>query len=237
MMTARKSAAGRVHDEVWALLPWFVNGTLDEFEATRVRNHMRTCTRCQREVAGQTWLRGRIHRAPPMANAVAPGFEKLLARIQNETVAAPSGTGERAAPGLFERLQQWVSPLSRRPLAWSLATALLAVSALPLWLYPGWLVGSSPFHTAANPGSFAQFQPNDIRVVFAEPLSPAAIDAIVAPMHGRVVAGPSGPGVYTIRFDDGDRLPAALASRLGMLRARKDVAVAEPAVPLSEPRQ
>ena len=43
-------------DAVWALIPWYVNGTLDEDERARVEHHAAKYPACQREIAEQRRL-------------------------------------------------------------------------------------------------------------------------------------------------------------------------------------
>jgi anti-sigma factor RsiW len=233
-MTRRTPSANESHDEIWLLLPWYINGTLDELESKRVRQHLQRCPRCQREITAQVSLCERVHHATPGDVAIDPAFQKLMARIQKETATAARNASEPKAPGIFGWWQRWSEPLFRQPVAWGLATALLAVAGLPLLPYRQPAAPVNTFHTSASPSSLAQFQLSDVRVVFSEPLAIAAIQGIVAPLNGRIVDGPSGPGVYTIRFRDSVRSPDLLASRLEALRARKDVALAEPAIPISE---
>jgi len=45
-----QSAAARDHDEVYDLLPWYVNRTLESKQIDLVSQHINQCTECQREV-------------------------------------------------------------------------------------------------------------------------------------------------------------------------------------------
>jgi len=70
-MTGRVLRFGSsVHKVVDALLPWYVNGTLEGDELEGVRRHLGECELCRREAE---WLRkprigaGRIQRVPRLA--------------------------------------------------------------------------------------------------------------------------------------------------------------------------
>jgi hypothetical protein len=228
------------HDEICLLLPWYVNGTLDPPESARVSAHLLGCRGCRAELAAQRELRAQI-KAPPAMEAldanVALGH--FMARIRDDfpSVRQASAVTEHASRHGLGALLNWFTLPGQRSLAWAGAAGLLAVAVLPL-VYDFRSAGRpNIFHTAANPGSFAKFEANDIRVVFAQPLTAEAIQSIVEPLQGRLVDGPSGPGIYTIRFDVRDPSPDFLAERLDRLRARKDVAFAEPAIPGSDPRR
>jgi anti-sigma factor RsiW len=41
---------GAPHDEIRALLPWYVTGRLDDREQARVAAHLKTCRACQEEL-------------------------------------------------------------------------------------------------------------------------------------------------------------------------------------------
>jgi hypothetical protein len=44
------TAVGLGHDEVWALLPWSANGTLEGAEEAAVASHLLTCAACREEI-------------------------------------------------------------------------------------------------------------------------------------------------------------------------------------------
>ena len=226
------------HDEVRLLLPWYVNGSLDSLESARVRAHLRGCSRCRAEVAAQRELRAHIKAIPPPTEIDANlALGKFMARIRDD--ANPVREASRMSEpdprhGLGTLLNWFILP-GQRSLGWAGVAALLALAVLPLAPDLGSSVGPNIFHTAANPGSYARFEPNDVRVVFAQPLTAEAIQSIVESLQGRIVDGPAGPGVYTIRFDVRDPSPDFLAERLELLRARADVAFAAPAIPVFDP--
>jgi len=228
------------HDEMGLLLPWYVNGTLDATESARVRAHLRGCSRCRDEVAAQRELRAHLTAMPPVSEIDTDlALGKFMARIREESIAtrqasAAGGNDSRRSLGV---LLNWFVLPGQRPLVWAGAVALLALAILPLASDLGSPVGSNVFHTAASPGSYARFEANDIRVVFAQPLTAEAIQSIVESLQGRVVDGPTGPGVYTIRFDAQDPSPDFVAERLDRLRERADVAFAAPAIPVSDPHR
>ncbi len=93
-------AAHKVAD---ALLPWFVNGTLEGDELAFVQQHVSGCGRCQREVE---WLRG-LHAAciaGEAAAGAAPALRNLRHRLRG-TTARPRELG--ALRQLWNRAQPW----------------------------------------------------------------------------------------------------------------------------------
>ena len=93
-------AAHKVAD---ALLPWFVNGTLEGDELDFVQQHVSRCARCQREVE---WLRG-LH-AACVAGEAAPGAAPALRRLRRRLEEPPPGRGcSDALRHFWNRAQPW----------------------------------------------------------------------------------------------------------------------------------
>jgi anti-sigma factor RsiW len=81
------------HHEVWELLPWYVNGTLDDRERASVQAHLMTCAACQAELA-------RCHDLAAAVRALADGWEpsaehfaRVLARLDATTASATPRRG------------------------------------------------------------------------------------------------------------------------------------------------
>src|ERR1700704_1184133 len=112
-------AAHKVAD---VLLPWFVNGTLDEDELAFVQQHLSECVRCQREVG---WLREL--RDACVDGEAAPGastvFRNLRRRLDEPRTARGKGTRLR---GLWRRPPPW----SRWVMAAELAVIVVLWTAL-----------------------------------------------------------------------------------------------------------
>ncbi len=220
------------HDRVWALLPWYLNGSLKASELELVKEHLRVCLLCRKEAAEQETLYHRLQHAPLVEVSSKPSFQRLLSRIREEEGSRRKSGAKQSANGFAELGGHCRQLLALRRLAVALAMGLLAFS-LP-WLLRG-LSPVSAYHTVANPGSLGQYGKNDIRVVFANQTGEAEIGRIVASVHGQIVDGPTQRSVYTIRIagDGGHPLSAILQA----LRGNKAVVFAEPALPPEDGRQ
>lgn len=229
-MSVKSSLGRQVHQAIWLLLPWHVNGTLGLFHSLRVRWHLRGCRACRDEVALQTSLRNAVQRTS-VNSAAGPAFEKFKARIQadierSDANGALSESG-RSVSGAWRGL----APYARRRGAWSAAVALLVLALSRPLLEHDTAAPVHVFRTAASPSSNAVFQPNDVRVVFARPLNPEAIQVLIAPIDGQIVGGPTDAGVYTVRIGVSGASREVVAERIERLRVSADVALAEPAIP------
>src|SRR6185503_8889039 len=83
------SSLEAVHERVQELLPWYVNGTLDEREAREVERHLFSCPGCEKEAAQCRALAAAVSApetepwSPPDAH-----LERMLARLRNDEVRA-----------------------------------------------------------------------------------------------------------------------------------------------------
>ncbi len=106
------------HDEIRESLPAFFLGGLDPDEEVTVREHLRGCEECRRELASYEPLRDALNLAADDAPLPAGARERLLERTSSVRALPTS----RPDP----------LPSVRRPshLSWSLAAASLLVAAL-----------------------------------------------------------------------------------------------------------
>lgn len=100
------------------LLPWYVNGTLEEDELREVEEHLRSCVACRREVEEWGELRRGVQQAAPQP---PPGG---LERLMDELATGGRELGHRGA-GLW------------RPLATGLIAATV-VTAVGLGVWRPW---------------------------------------------------------------------------------------------------
>jgi putative zinc finger protein len=218
------------HQEMWELLPWYVNGTLRGQELDAVTGHLSTCVECRGEVGRCRDLAAAVRTTP--AVAWAPSSERLarvLAGI-DAIEAARAGVG-----GWREWLRALLAPLRELvrgtpgPMRWALAAQgalvvlLLAVMAWQTVLLPGPLYRT--LTTGSDQASRGQAQ---IRVVFAEDITEREIRGLLGGVQGKIVDGPSAIGAYTVEV----AVPASAADRiapvLNVLRTDSKVRLAEP---------
>ena len=196
------------HKVADVLLPWFVNGTLEDDELAFVQQHLSECTRCQREVE---WLRElRAACAEGEAAGGAPTvFGKL--RRQLDEPRAPRRE-ESTMRGSWERAPRW----SR----WAMAVELAAIVGLAVALLPG---ADAPalYRTLGARNSVAQPM-GALVVVFHPTTTEAELRRILRRAEARVVDGPTQANAYVLEVGAERRKQTLQALR------------AEPAVTLVE---
>jgi hypothetical protein len=233
-MNTQKSSAYSSHDEVWSLLPWYANGSLEGPGRDRVKAHLQVCLVCRRELAGQATLAKQLEQAAGVEISYKPSFERLMSRIHKEEGRRAKANGNNQAQGPVRWLTRWKNLLnshfSTRHLAAAVATGLLGI-ALGLLINGTPEDGIKTYHTVADSKSLDRFNANDIRVVFAEQVSEQEIGKLIGSVHGSLMDGPNPAGAYTVRIVDSEGKGASLAQALSQLRGNKAVVFVEPAQP------
>jgi len=216
------------HQEVWELLPWYVNGTLSDHERTRVEAHLMTCAACQAELARCRDLAVAVHAAADAWEPSAEHFARVLARLDATTASATPRWGWwDAVRGQYERygeLLRRTPPLIRWTLVMQSALTLGLVGIL-MWQAP-W--APERFYRTLSSSSDQTAQKRvQIRVVFADDITEKALRALLTEVRGTIIAGPSPVGVYTVAvaLSGGERAQADIA--LETLRAHPQVRLAE----------
>jgi len=191
--------AGTEHRESWELLPWLVNGRLEDGEARRVEAHLRLCQPCREEYAAQRRIHEIIAADATVERMPSAGLNKLRQRIGE----AHAGAGD-AAPALPPP-QREARPTPR----WPWRNRLLAASVGAVALAVG-LDASTIWHAWRRPEAAAYYTVSStpsphpeavVRAVFAPNLTVAELQALLDDAHLRIVAGPTEAGVYSLAAD------------------------------------
>lgn len=227
--SARDTSHPSEHQEVWEILPWYVNETLDERERASVEAHLLTCAACQEELVRCRNLAAAVQSGAEEAWEPSSGhFARVLARLDATTAAATPRRGwwdtVRAQYERYGEMLRRTPPLIR----WTLVTQsafTLVFAVMLVWQAP-W--ASERFYRTLSSSSDRTAQKRvQIRVVFADDITEKDLRALLTEVRGTIVAGPSPLGVYTVAVAlSGDaRAPADMA--LHTLRAHPKVRLVE----------
>jgi len=225
------------HQKTWILLPWYVNCALTGNELEQVREHLKMCVTCRRELISQRRLVRMIRETDDREVCSQSAFLRLKQRIDEETgrqqhIRPRPVTHSSKLQNLWYRLGTVLS--SPRPVATALS--LLFILALPVGI---WLTQSKDpeFHTLAKLDSLPIAGKNDIRVVFAKTTPEAEKQRLIASIHGQILNGPSPAGVYTIRIATPDMNSPSIEAIVRQLRQNTQIIFAEPALASNGDRQ
>ena len=219
----------RVHQQVWELLPWYVNGTLTGQELHDVEAHLTTCPACQTELTRCHDLAAAVRASEDVAWSPSPAHvARVLARIE---AAEARRTWVRdwwqgvCAWGLAARGMLQTTPFLVR---WTLAAQGVLVVLLASVLV--WQMSSVPggqYRTLSAGNDHVPQSQGQIRVVFAEDITEHELRALLSSVGGTIVQGPSPLGVYTVGLPQpGDR--SDLVRLAQTMRAHPKVRLAEP---------
>jgi hypothetical protein len=222
-MRQREDHGERGHQRVWELLPWYVNGSLEQRERERVETHLAACLRCQEEERTCRRTAAGIAGAGEVAPSPHPiQFQRMLARIEESERGEPRHAGGWRLLAPFRSLVQATPRPLRGALVAQAAVILLLVGFLA-WdsLRPAPAVYRTLSDPVAAPARTAR-----LRVMFSPKSTEREIRGLLLGIRGEITAGPSPLGVYTVEVPAaGD--PAAVV--LARLRSEPQVTFAEPA--------
>jgi anti-sigma-K factor RskA len=217
------SMPGDAHQQVQALLPWYVNGTLDEGEMAAVEAHLATCAECREDLAMDRAIGRQDTAALPLD--VERGWAALRSRIDRtpapeamrvpEAMPAP-GQADNVVPLRKSWLQRSV------PMRWALAAqaaaAVLIVGAGRLMIPAA---APEPLYHAL--GSAPQSAPGNMVVIFRPDTMERDLRGAMVASGAELVGGPTASDAYVLRVAATGRDTA-----LARLRANAHVMLAEP---------
>jgi hypothetical protein len=191
------------HRRTQALLPWFVNGTLDTGEAAGVAAHLAQCGRCQADAREQAAWRAALPQDAPAAD-VDRRWSSLRRRLEAPAAPDPQPAAAGAPP--------WWKP------GWRFAVALQAMVIVVLAVA---LAGVSALEEPYRAlGAAGTVDPDALVVFRPEATSSQLRDALRA-ADARIVGGPTVTDAYLLRFRKSG------AAALATLRAQPAVARVE----------
>ena len=214
------------HPEVWALLPWVVNGTLEGDERRTVEECLATCPSCRAELARCHVVAAAMLAAPaPTCSPSTADVSRILARAGAANDSEPPITawwGRRR-----DQIRRALAALTPTPpvLRWAFAVEsalVLLLASLVVWQ----AISPAPvYRTLARSGDHAGGARLQIRIAFAEDMTERELRALLTSVGGTLVGGPSALGIYTVRIEPSSAAPGVA---LETLRAHGKVRLAEP---------
>jgi hypothetical protein len=217
MTSNRRTETSAEHHEIAALIPWYVNASLDRADRQRVGAHLSVCAICRDDLRTEQ----RIFQALDVETSIeympAASLKRLHAQLDaaQDPVAPAVEAPRRAVVGAEKK---W-----RPLLAASIAVMVLGLAALMAdrWVSVGAQLMAPKYSTVTSP----QPRPKDevIRAVFAPTMTLVELQAILDESQLRIVSGPTEAGVYSLAGKPGQSVPEALA----LLRRHPTVRFAE----------
>lgn len=223
-MTTQPAIENQDHANVWELLPWYVNEGLSPKEVNEVEAHLKNCPACQSELTRCRDLSVSV-KSNQQDNWTpsAPHFSRLLAKV-NEF--EDRRTKSQSPRGWLAKWFPWLSD-TPRPARFTLALQGALVVALASTLLVRSLVPGEMYQTLSTPAEHPAVKGQQLRLVFAEDITEKELRALLLSNRGRLVAGPSPLGVYTIELEPADSSTQAGQQAIAQLRSHPKVRLAE----------
>jgi len=208
-------------DELDALMPWFVAGTLSPKERARVEAALVAdpalqASRAAAEAEFEAVLADNDARAVPGHDAV----DKLMARIDE---AGPM-RGRSTTASLIERLGQLLQGLAPRTLVFA-GAGLALLALVEAGILASTLVGpgGQAYQVASGPGVPAPGEGSFVIVQFVDTATSGAIAAYLRDIDAEIVAGPAAGGLYHLRIAAKPLSAAERDTKIKALAQRKDL--------------
>jgi anti-sigma factor RsiW len=227
MTHGHRTPAAREHQDISALLPWYLNGSIDERDRQRLDAHLALCAGCRDELAREQ----RIYEGMTAETAVeympAASLKRLQARLDGVPAASPDpradvGTHEFAAG----QKAAWPGLMAASVAVMAVALSLLAADR---WMQFRAHAAVPDYYTVTT--SVPRPQGEVIRAVFSPTITLVELQAVLDEAQLRIISGPTEAGVYSLAAKSGRPVSAALAS----LRRDEKVRFAEITQPSSGP--
>lgn len=192
------------HEELAALLPWYVNETLDDAERSRVQRHVEQCAACRESVDMLSEVRRAVRSGSPAPLVPQPDTERLLAELD---------AGDR--------------PAVRSYLPWIAAAATVAAVAIAVtWqLAPRPADPPAMFETLTSTGADASIN-YVLEIRFMPDSSGASHSTFFESIGVGQLATPMSSHVYRVALGLGTVSLAELEQYADEIEARPEVASA-----------
>lgn len=213
-MSDQDTIPSHVHPEC-ALLPWYVNGTLDGSDREQVDRHLANCPTCRTELEDLTALKGRLttfYNAQPGPSTHAS--RHVLDRVTLETDRHSHQPAERTS--WLGNIDEWLRTLLINRWVPTLAATLFLVQiGLTFWI-------SMPTPATEQLTTRSLGMPTAMIVVsFQRTATEEQIRDLLQRIYGRVADGPTADGRYTIQVPAAD--PSAVQRKLDLLRGQPEI--------------
>jgi hypothetical protein len=224
MSDSHRSSVAREHQEISALLPWYVNGSIGEHERQRVDTHLISCAGCRDDLAQERRIYQGITAEAAVEYIPAASLKRLQARLDGVAGAASATVSAEpaAARKPSRRSMVWQGSMAASVAVMAVAISLLAADR---WMQLRAHSSAPDYYTVTTP---AVHVPGEvIRAVFLPTTTLVELQAILDEAQLRIVSGPTEAGVYSLAANS----HRSVSTSLALLRGHPKVRFAESTQP------
>ena len=204
------------HQEVSALLPWYVNDTLADAERQKVDGHVGGCAVCRDDLAVHKRILESINAQPALDYMPMASLKRLQARLD----AAQAQTASPPIPPLEPSRSDspWRGWMAASIAAMAVAIGLLAADR---WVQFEDRAKQPNYRTVTT--SSPRPQGEVIRAVFSPSITLVELQTMLDEAQLKIVSGPTEAGVYSLASNS----TLTVRSSLALLRRHSTVRFAE----------
>ncbi|MCB1907484.1 MAG: hypothetical protein KDH15_08965 [Rhodocyclaceae bacterium] len=179
------------------LLPWYVNGTLDEDGRRWVERQLQAHPECKGELSWTESLQTRIRESEP-AFADSQGFDKLVARIRHGQEYSVTPRTAQAPRGALAAFREWLGGFGLTPaLAGAAAVVAVQFGVIALLVnQQGELQSEFERFRSVNTGEVVTGPA--LEVVFKSDALEREIRETLVRIGGTLAGGPGQLGIYLV---------------------------------------
>jgi hypothetical protein len=231
-------------DETFAVLPWYVNGSLAAGEAEKVRLHLEHCVACQEELAVLISLRRELGPDEESLPAAPPeNFNRIMERIENyEAARSAAVPGVASASSWRTQLSLLWSSWGRVAFATQFAALLVLLVVLAFTVQQARTLEEQVatertrseiseqnlkdtqqrYETLAGAGFNRSTEGALLMVAFQQAATEKEIRELLNTIKGSIVSGPSAQNMYVVELiaARGADREQVIAAALNHLQAR-----------------
>ncbi len=212
------------HSEVYPLLPWYVNNSMDQQQKTETKIHLEQCLTCRIEVEQLQQLSRIIIRSNQSEITSSAAFSNLKTRIIQH---------DNGDIGLNQWINQRLSRIENAILQTCVVLILTTLlTIIPVQIDDDFIknrVNHNNHYHSLSSQKIHQTRKTDIRVVFDDDLEKSEILQITSDLGAKIIDGPSLNGAYRVRLlNQNDSINPQLV--LQQIRSNPQVIFAEPAI-------
>ena len=211
------------HQEISALIPWYVNDTLADTERQRVDAHVGSCAVCREDFALHKRILEGINAQPALDYMPVASLKRLQARLdvaQAQAATAPLPPIEPSRSDV-----PW-----RGWMAASIAAMAVAIGLLAADRWVQFEVRSKQPNYRTVTTSIPRPPREVIRAVFSPSITLVELQTILDEAQLKIVSGPTEAGVYSLASNS----TLTVRSSLALLRRHSTVRFAEGTLPEPE---
>jgi hypothetical protein len=196
------------HQQVKVLLPWFVNGSLNEAEQSFVDEHLQTCDQCRQDVEQLVLISAEFNLPTESAR-----WQDVARRAAANFVAGLDAAESRPSTSRTKARS--------RPLAWVTAAVACTFFLAVLLLLPA----GDVYRTLGGLGG-THTEATVIQVVFSPDATEQSIRTLLLDDGNEVLSGPTRQGVYRVSLGEalnGDVYVARLKHHPDVIFVQKEM--------------